>query len=44
MELNSQINAKMIKAYFKNENQLLIKKNILESAIRKFISRFLTWT
>jgi hypothetical protein len=44
IELNSQINAKMIKDYFKNEKQLLIKKNILESAIRKFISRFLTGT
>ncbi len=44
MNLNPQINENMIKHYFKNENNLLIKKNILESAIRKFISRFLTGT
>ena len=44
INLNPEINENMIKDYFKNKNELLIKKNILESAIRKFISRFLTGT
>ena len=44
INLNPEINENMIKDYFKNENELLIKKNILKSAIRKFISRFLTGT
>ena len=44
INLNPQINEKMVKDYFINENKLLIKKNILKSAIRKFISRFLTGT